>query len=130
MDPNTQKESMQWKRLGLPPPKKFRTQPSAGKVMPRFFETFSHDYAPVHKSRVAQVTISECKCEQSNHPPQSSNQAPSDYYLFRKLKTHLFHMRFLDADRHNAATVLAWGPNRLLIFQRHELLKRDVGQMH
>ena len=32
-DPDTKKESMQWKRLGSPPPKKFLTQPSAGKVM-------------------------------------------------------------------------------------------------
>ena len=38
-DPDTKKESMQWKRPGSPPPKKFRTQPSAGKVMPRCFET-------------------------------------------------------------------------------------------
>ena len=28
-DPDTKKESMQWKRPGSPPPKKFRTQPSA-----------------------------------------------------------------------------------------------------
>ena len=31
------KESMQWKRPGSPPPKKFRTQPSAGKVMATVF---------------------------------------------------------------------------------------------
>ena len=28
-DPDTKKESMQWKLPGSPPPKKFRTQPSA-----------------------------------------------------------------------------------------------------
>ena len=32
-DPDTKKESMQWKHPGSPPPKKFRTQPSASKVM-------------------------------------------------------------------------------------------------
>ena len=32
-DPDTENDSMQWKRSGLPPPKKFRTKPSAGKVM-------------------------------------------------------------------------------------------------
>ena len=31
-DPDTKKESMQWKHPGSPPPKKFRTQP-ASKVM-------------------------------------------------------------------------------------------------
>ena len=36
-DPDTKKESMQWKRPDLPPPKKFRTQPSASKVMATVF---------------------------------------------------------------------------------------------
>ena len=36
-DLDTQKESMQWKRLGSPPPKKVRTQLSASKVMATVF---------------------------------------------------------------------------------------------
>ena len=36
-DPDTKKDSMQWKRPGSPPPKKFRTQPSASKVMATVF---------------------------------------------------------------------------------------------
>ena len=36
-DPDTKKESMQWKHPGSPPPKKFRTQPSASKVMVTVF---------------------------------------------------------------------------------------------
>ena len=36
-DPDTRKESMQWKRPGSPLPKKFRTQPSASKVMATVF---------------------------------------------------------------------------------------------
>ena len=36
-DPDTKKESMQWRRPGSPPPKKFRTQPSASKVMAMVF---------------------------------------------------------------------------------------------
>ena len=36
-DPDTKKESMQWKHPGSPPPKKFRTQPSASKVMAMVF---------------------------------------------------------------------------------------------
>ena len=36
-DPDTKKESMQWKRPGSPPLKKFRTQPSASKVMATVF---------------------------------------------------------------------------------------------
>ena len=38
-DPDTKKESMQWKHPGSPPPKKFRTQPSASKVMATCFVT-------------------------------------------------------------------------------------------
>lgn len=36
-DPETKQESMQWKHLDSPPPRKFRTQPSAGKVMATIF---------------------------------------------------------------------------------------------
>ena len=36
-DPETKQESMQWKHPGSPPPKKFKTQPSAGKVMATVF---------------------------------------------------------------------------------------------
>ena len=38
-DPDTKKESMQWKRPGSSPPKTFRTQPSASKVMATCFGT-------------------------------------------------------------------------------------------
>jgi histone-lysine N-methyltransferase SETMAR len=36
-DPETKNESMQWKHLDSPPPRKFRTQPSAGKLMATVF---------------------------------------------------------------------------------------------
>jgi len=36
-DPETKMESMQWKHKGSPTPKKFRTQPSAGKIMATIF---------------------------------------------------------------------------------------------
>lgn len=36
-DPETKQESMQWKHKTSPPPKKFRTQPSAGKLMATVF---------------------------------------------------------------------------------------------
>ena len=142
---------MQWKRPGSPPPKKFRTQPSASKVMAMVFwdskgiilidyklagtsitgeyyanvikqglllkknegESYVaagvlllHDNAPVHKSRVAQAAIHECKFEKLNHPPYSPDLAPSDYYLFRNLKSHLRGTRFRD-DELKAATE-AW----------------------
>ena len=36
-DPESKQESMQWKHRGSPPPKKFRTRPSAGKIMATIF---------------------------------------------------------------------------------------------
>ena len=66
-----------------------------------------HDNAPLHKSRVAQAAIRECKFEQLNHPPYSPDLAPSDYYLFRNLKYHLRGTRFRDDDELKAVTE-AW----------------------
>ena len=103
-DPDTKKESMQWKRPGSPLPKKFRTR-RRGKLAAGVL--LLHDNAPVHKSRVAQVAIRECKFEQLNHPPYSPDLAPSDYYLFRNLKSHLRGTRFRDDDELKAATE-AW----------------------
>ena len=148
-DPETKKESMQWKHPGSPPPKKFKTQPSAGKVMATVFwdskgvllinykpagisitgayyadlmkqlkaaiklkrrgklsrgVLLLHDNAPVHKSRIEQAAIRECKFEQLNHPPYSPDLAPSDYFLFRNLKSHLRGIRFSDDDGLKAAT--------------------------
>ena len=59
----------------------------------------------MHKSRVAQAAIRECKFEQLNHPPYSPD--PSDYYLFQNLKFHLRGTRFRDDDEFKAATE-AW----------------------
>ena len=64
-----------------------------------------HDNAPVHKSRGAQAAIREC--EQLNYLPYSPDLAPSDYYLFRNLKSHLRGTRFQDDDELKAATE-AW----------------------
>ena len=120
-DPDTKKEYMQWKHPGSPPPNKFRTQPSASKVMATVFwdskgiilidykpagtsftgEYYAnvikqlrvaikekrrgklaagvlllHDNAPVHKSRVAQAAVRECKFQQLNHPPYCPDLAP------------------------------------------------------
>jgi len=36
-DPESKLETMQWKHVESPPPKKFRTQTSAGKVMATIF---------------------------------------------------------------------------------------------
>jgi histone-lysine N-methyltransferase SETMAR len=54
-DPETKQESMQWKHIDSPPPKKFRTQPSAGKIMATIFwdsqGVILIDYMP-HKTTI------------------------------------------------------------------------------
>ena len=83
----------------------------------------------MHKSRVVQAAIRECKFEQLNHPPYSSDLAPSDYYVSKfevPLAWNVISGRWWAQGCYRG---LIWGPNRRLLFQRHRLLKRKVGQM-
>ena len=48
-----------------------------------------HDNALVHKSLVAQKAVRDCGFLQLNHPAYSPDLAPSNYYQFRNLKSHL-----------------------------------------
>ena len=47
------------------------------------------DNAPAHTSQVAMAAATECGFEVLPHPPYSPDLAPSDFYLFPKLKTNL-----------------------------------------
>ena len=69
----------------------------------------------MHKSRVAQAAIRECKLKQLNHLPYSPDLTPSDYYLFRNLKSHLCGTRFRDNDELKAATE-AWFEDQIETF--------------
>jgi len=48
-----------------------------------------HDNAPAHTSAVAMTAIRECGFELLNHPPYSSDLAPSDFCVFRSCKNSL-----------------------------------------
>lgn len=133
-DPESKRQSMQWKHASSPAPKKFRVQASAGKVMATVFwdaegvlyidylqrgttitgqyyanliakvreaikqkrrgklsrgVIFHHDNAPVHTSRVAAAAIDAAGFAMLEHPPYSPDLAPSDFFLFPKLKEHI-----------------------------------------
>ena len=45
--------------------------------------------APAQTSQVAMTAVTECGFEILPHPLYSSDVAPSDFYLFSKLKSHL-----------------------------------------
>lgn len=55
-----------------------------------------HDNAPVHTAAIAKAAVLECGFEEISHPPYSPDMAPSDYYLFPKLKKDLRGRRFDD----------------------------------
>jgi len=55
-----------------------------------------HVNSPVHKS--AQQAVCDCGFVQLDHPAYSPDLAPSDYYLFQNLKSHLCGVLYSDND--------------------------------
>ena len=51
------------------------------------------DKAPTHMSQVVMTAATECGFEILSHPPYSPDMAPSEIYLFPKLKSHLRSMK-------------------------------------
>ena len=56
------------------------------------------DNAPVHSSKVAMQSVRDCGFELLPHPPYSPDLAPSDFFLFPKLKKELRGQRYDDDD--------------------------------
>ena len=56
------------------------------------------DNAPVHSSKVAMQSVRDCGFELLPHPPYSPDLAPSDFFLFSKLKKELRGQRCDDDD--------------------------------
>jgi len=57
-----------------------------------------HDNAPVHKSTVAQKAVRDCGFVQLDHPAYSPDLAPSDYFLFCNLQSHLRGVHYPDDE--------------------------------
>jgi len=53
-----------------------------------------HDNAPVHCAPDPKAAVSKCGFKELNHPPYSPDLAPSDYFLFSKLKSDLRGKKF------------------------------------
>jgi histone-lysine N-methyltransferase SETMAR len=64
---------------------------------------FHQDNAPPHKARVAMAAIQDAGFELLDHPPYSPDLAPSDFYLFPRLKEHLRGKKFLNDNEVMAA---------------------------
>jgi hypothetical protein len=55
---------------------------------------FHQDNEPAHKSVLAMGKLRDLHYELLEHPPSSADLAPSDFYLFPKLKPFLAGQRF------------------------------------
>ena len=59
---------------------------------------FHHDNAPAHSSRIVRDVLREFRWELLPHPPYSPALAPSDFFLFPKLKEQLKGVYFNDTN--------------------------------
>ncbi|KFD49257.1 hypothetical protein M513_09809 [Trichuris suis] len=62
-----------------------------------------HDNAPAHRAKVELAAIQQCGLGQIDHPHYSPELAPSDYFLFGKLKQHLRGTAFSDDNEPKSA---------------------------
>ncbi|XP_045451016.1 histone-lysine N-methyltransferase SETMAR-like [Melitaea cinxia] len=69
---------------------------------------FHQDNAPAHKAAVAMAAIQETGFELLEHPPYSPDPAPSDFYLFPRLKERLPGKKFEDDSEVMAAVEAFW----------------------
>ena len=56
------------------------------------------DNAPAHTSQVAMTAATECGFEILPHPSYSPDMAPSDFFLFPKLKSHLRGTQYASSE--------------------------------
>ena len=59
---------------------------------------FHYDNAPAHSSRIVRDVLREFRWELLSHPPYSPDLAPSDFFLFPKLREHLKGVHFNDTN--------------------------------
>ncbi|KAL0828929.1 hypothetical protein ABMA28_003828 [Loxostege sticticalis] len=84
-----------------------------------------HDNAPVHTSGVSKAAVKECGFTEIEHPPYSPDLAPSDYYLFTKLKSDLRGKKFNTDDEVKSAVLAHFeGKNSEYFLKGIEMLVR------
>lgn len=62
-----------------------------------------HDNTPVHTDLFVKTAVKQCGFTEISHPPYSPDLAPSEYYLFSKLKSDLQGRKFETDDDLQAA---------------------------
>ena len=79
-----------------------------------------HDNTPSHSSRVAVASVKQCGFELLSHPSYSPDLAPSDFYLFPKLKENIRGQVF-DSDDDIMSVVDTWLHDQDRVFYEHGL---------
>ena len=69
---------------------------------------FHQDNEPAHKSAMALAAIHDCNFQLVEHPPFSLDLAPSDYYLFPKMKKKLSIPHFIPHNDVLDAIEVSW----------------------
>jgi len=85
---------------------------------------FHQDNAPAHKSAVALAAFRDCGFQLVKHPTYSSDLAPSDYYLFPKLKSYLSGIHFATYDD------VIIGVNEYLKGQTSKFYEEGIKKLH
>jgi [histone H3]-lysine36 N-dimethyltransferase SETMAR len=87
-----------------------------------------HDNAPVHKSRVALAALHKVGFNILNHPPYSPDLAPSDYYLFPKMKKELRGKKFTSDEEVKDAVSAHFADKDKTFFYEdiHKLIDRSA----
>jgi len=79
-----------------------------------------HDNAPSHSSRVAVASVKQCGFELLPHTAYLPDLAPSDFYLFPKLKENICGQVF-DSDDDIMSVVDTWLHDQDRVFYEHGL---------
>ena len=80
------------------------------------------DNAPAHKSQVAMTAATECGFKVLPHPPYSPGMAPSDFYLFPKLKSNLHGAQFGSEE----GVRVFGGPGKGFLFGRDKQARTEM----
>lgn len=91
-----------------------------GKLRKRIL--FHHDNAPAHTSKLCRNVLREFRWEILQHPPYSPDLAPSDFFLFPKLKEAIKGTRHVNKDAAKKAA-LDW-----LAAQSSDFFREGLGR--
>ena len=92
---------------------------------------FHHDNAPAHSAGVTKNFLREFRWELLPHQPYSPDLAPSDFFLFPKLKEHLKGVHFNSTDEAKHAVKNMAHKSDCRIFQKwHKWMETPPGEVH